>query len=560
MTYFETVFKQQNQRIELFAPVILQEVAIIKDTVDDLVQLRNIFYNTSTQIIIAIAIRITQSDVFGEPLLDPFDYIYQDIQSKPNKLFGNTIAIDLNEKTRRVKVDVLKAVFQDGSVWVSHPENIVTIQPQREIEASDEYISSIDDNSFSPVFYYVENDSCWQCTCGEPNKIDSIKCHRCNRIRSVVKESFNQSVLTLGFSEYQKGRKKAESEEAEIVQKAKERNQKADTNKVSRNKTVYVALCVVITLLAIIIIAISLRPDGSQPEEKEIINDSIENNESLISQTNNSIKQYVDMIGKTAPKGETVNASEEFLNNMDKVFVMGKTGTVEYEYLESMGDTIAMMHWISNDELTEDDYKKFVLLLNDYCGSAGEKEDSDNDGQTESIRWLDPVYYMNVVSWYESNKINIRWELTEDENDRIEKEIEATSASLKPYLDMIGTDTGGDTVKVNDEFLENINNVYVMGYIGTVSHSTTVKSGDSIALMEWISNESIESSAFEDFINALNLYFNDTAIVSHYDNVTSENVWAWHITDNNLWPICFLENNRINIRWYDKAAVDIPTD
>ena len=321
MKYFETVFKTQNQIIELYAPIVLQEVAIIKDTVDDLIQLRNIFYNRSQQTIIAIAIRITQSTIFGDDISEPFEYVYEDIQFKPSELFGNKMAIDLHQKARKAKVEILKAVFQDGTVWTSDPKNIVCIQPQHEIEASDEFISSIDENPISPQFYYVENDSCWQCTCGEPNKIDSLRCGKCNRMRKPVKECFNKSNLDIGFSEYQmeKERQKKELEE----EKEKSRSlKKTENNVISENtnsyiknaeennkpkrKGIYVLISAAIALAAIIIFVVY---SGGKKTAKD--NVSLFINEMFI--PSNEIYSYIenamlaelgeDYIGETNPDG-----------------------------------------------------------------------------------------------------------------------------------------------------------------------------------------------------------------------------------------------------------------
>lgn len=565
MKYFETVYKKQNDMIELFAPIVLQEVAIIKDTVDDLVQLRNILYNVGNQDVIAVAVRITESDVFGEQIAAPFEYVYEDIHCRPSEAFGNKIAINLHQKTRRVQVEILKAVLQDGSVWVSDPENIVCIQPQHEIEESDEYLYSIDDNDIHPLFYYVENDSCWQCTCGEPNKSNSLRCHRCNRMRDVVKEKFNQSTLAFGFSEHQKEMAKTAHEEDKSKQQEQANEveaKKVNNSKKSQNKNVYLLLAAVLLIAIIVIMVVRPTSKTAQSQEKEITN---QKSEELISQTKNSIQPYVNMVGKQAPEGEEPDVSQDFLDNLSNVFVMGRTGTVEHEYAYGMGDTIAMMHWRSNEEVTENDYNNFVLSLNDYCGSTGETGNFDDDVQTESIRWLDPNYDLHIISWYEQNIIHIRWQLKDDQtsehekvSENVKEEIEATTTSLKPYLALIGKSTDDGSIDVDEEFLDNIDKVNVMGKTGTIKHSTTDGSEDTITVMEWVSNETTEGDEFEEYIELLNQFFNDTATLSHYDNITSEDVWRWPVTSDNLWPICFLENSKAIIRWYDESAVDIP--
>ncbi len=173
------------QSIELDAPVVLQQTAIIKDTVDEKILLRNIFANVGTENVVAIAIRGKLADIFGEPVKydkdEFFEYIYQDIIFEPNTLFGNKVAIELPINARKAEIKIEKVVLQDGIVWNADSNNVVTIQPQREIEASDEFIESIDNNQIKPVFYAVENQSCWQCTCGQINKVNEEYCRKCNR-------------------------------------------------------------------------------------------------------------------------------------------------------------------------------------------------------------------------------------------------------------------------------------------------------------------------------------------------------------------------------------------
>ena len=335
MKYFETVFTKQNHIIEIDAPVILQEVAIIKDTVDDVIQLRNIFYNRSSHVIIAIAIRITQSTVFGDPIAEPFEYVYEDIISEPSELFGNKIAIDLHPKARKAQVEILRAVFQDGTVWVSDKKKNVNIQSQHEIEASDEFISSIDDNPIIPMFYYVENDSCWQCTCGEPNLCDSFECNRCKRTRESVKQTFNQSNIKYLFSEYLKEKNKREKElndqhEGKLNKETKEisnsniSNQYSSTGKGKKKAAkplIYTLLTIAILLTVFILIV--LFSDSKKNDN----DDTLVFQNSMFIQSNEIYKDFestmLDVLGPDYTSGTT---EDGFLG-------FSRKGDTQYNYL-----------------------------------------------------------------------------------------------------------------------------------------------------------------------------------------------------------------------------------
>lgn len=222
MKYFETVFRMHPDKYEVDAPLILVESAIIKDTVDKKTLLRNVVLNTGERAIKAFVVRIAVKNVFGDNLSinnnEIYDYIYQDIIVNPGEYFGNKIAIDLPDVARKVDVTISRAVFDNGDIWNSNPDNFVIIQSQREIAASDEYIGRLDSNRIRPEFYYVENDSSWQCTCGQPNRINNTNCTKCGRSKNEVKQLFNANTIAEGFSAF-------------LEMKEKERKKKKKNNK-----------------------------------------------------------------------------------------------------------------------------------------------------------------------------------------------------------------------------------------------------------------------------------------------------------------------------------------
>lgn len=458
MKYFETVYKKQNQTIEIDAPIVLQETAIIKDTVDNLIQLRNVFFNVGDQKIIAIAIKISQSDVFGEVLSEPFEYVYEDIQFNARESFGNKVAIDLHAKARKAKVDILKAVLEDGTVWVSNPENVIEIQPQREIEASDDFIESIDTNIPRPIFYYVENDSCWQCTCGEPNKISSVTCRKCHRNREVVKELFNSESIHNLFLNYvekivQEKTTSAEEDNDSVLNVEKTEgstsNVKGYQEKNTRDRK---KLFLIMAAVVLVLIFVCTRFLSNNHNESTAVND-----------------------------GELING------NVDQ-----------------------------NTEIT----------------SNSDNSDDDLISETSND---EPV--------------------SEASNDDL---ISKTKESLDLYISMIGVDATGNSLDVSQEFLDGLDKVFVMGKYGTVSHASTEGSGDTITTMDWISNEPADRKELEEFVDLLNTLFEGNAKIGHYSNISDGDVFAWEITKDNFWPICFLKGDKIDIRWYDRSAVNIP--
>lgn len=145
-------------------------------------------------------------------------------------------------------------------------------------------------------------------------------------------------------------------------------------------------------------------------------------------------------------------------------------------------------------------------------------------------------------------------EVGNNESDDI---IKQTTDSLKPYLDYIGTNTSSGDVEVSQEFLDNLNNVFVMNYTGTVNHALTEGAGDTITSMDWKCNETMSEDTYNDFLGALDNYFGSRGVAKKYENISQNDIWVWPETDDSLWPISFYENGIVIVRWYAESAVNI---
>lgn len=227
MKYFDKLYINTPNQIEIDSPIFLEEVCIIKDTVDNEILLRNIFTNLCEQTIVAISIRIFLQDIFGEPVYcgenSSMTFLYQDITFEPGSHYGNTIPIILPNNARKAKVFIEKVVLEDGTIWNTNSDNVVNLQKQSKIESSQEFVNSIDNNTFPPTYYYVENDSCWQCTCGHPNKIDELICKKCKREKNNVKNNYIKEELDKHYHDYLDEIEKKRLLEEE---KAREENEK----------------------------------------------------------------------------------------------------------------------------------------------------------------------------------------------------------------------------------------------------------------------------------------------------------------------------------------------
>lgn len=424
MRYFDTLYKKQVQTIELDAPVVLKETAIIKDTVDEKILLRNIFENVSEKSVVAIAIKGKLSDIFGKPIKyngkDTLEYIYQDIIFEPQTFFGNKIAIELPDDARKAIIWIDKVVLQDGTVWNTNPDNIVTIQQQREIEASDEFIKYLDDNSVKPIFYFVQNQSCWQCTCGQVNKAADEYCRNCSRQREIVKIKFNRDVIRQGYDKFRRIEEEKQKEEARKKQLEKEKLHEIDSEKnlntiqnnaktvqinsevekkqpeIRKKHKVFGFICGIVVIILVICIIGNLQ------------NSDIKVQTNLIQQTKESIEPYVAMVG-TITENRNTEVSDSFIYNLDKVKIMGWKGTVSHGFTSDSGDKIAMMDWKSNESMSVKEYNNFTQSLDEYFGEVAEVQHYSNISSGDCLVWNDLINRCWVLGWYEDDIAYLRW-------------------------------------------------------------------------------------------------------------------------------------------------------
>lgn len=184
MSYFEKLYIQKYENIIINAPVQILESAIIKDTVDNIIFLRNIFTNVGSEAIIAIILEGKLYDITGELISENngnFSYTYQDIKVESNDLFGNKIPIMLPNNVRKIEVYINKVVTESGDVIsYSGMKSITPITPDY-IKMADEFLEKLDSFKQPPIIYPLITDDYWQCTCGRINWNKERICGLCRR-------------------------------------------------------------------------------------------------------------------------------------------------------------------------------------------------------------------------------------------------------------------------------------------------------------------------------------------------------------------------------------------
>lgn len=289
MTYFEKLYTQKYDEIIIEAPIQIMESAIIKDTVDNVIYLRNIFTNVSKDTIIAIVIEGVLYDITGEIIENNFKYTYQDVIVRSNDLFGNKTPIILPGNVRKINIFIKKVVYQSGDVIDYSVFSKCTPESPEYIEMPQEFLQSLDKNNYSPTVYPVLAEKYWQCTCGRINwKNDSI-CGLCERsLESQFK--FEKNELSLKHKVYveEQKRKQYEKEIKEIEIKKEEHRKKQEeirNEQELRKKQLEIRKKRIVFIAVLFIVIISLS--------SFLINRTIKNKRN---QRLNDVKNAIDIV------------------------------------------------------------------------------------------------------------------------------------------------------------------------------------------------------------------------------------------------------------------------
>ena len=231
MSYFEKLYVSKNERITINAPVQLVESAIIKDTMDSIVYLRNIFTNVSNDSIIAILINVVLYDITGELIKENngiLEYTYQDMEVSPGELYGNKVPIVLPDNTRKIEVAIKKVVKKSGEVIdYGSCDTVKPIEP-RMISLPEDYLKSIDGNPYTPRVYPLTDEKYWQCTCGRINWIDNKECSICKR--SDDQSEYGEEALKKSYDQY------LERQEKERIKRQKQIEEERSKQEAERRK------------------------------------------------------------------------------------------------------------------------------------------------------------------------------------------------------------------------------------------------------------------------------------------------------------------------------------
>ncbi len=144
---------------------------------------------------------------------------------------------------------------------------------------------------------------------------------------------------------------------------------------------------------------------------EEISEETIASEDTLddkIRETETSLEPYINVLGQEFNSDGSLSVTNEFIDNAGNVYLMGYTGTVQHAETEDYINIVSCMEWISNNNITNADFKDLLELLNDYFGTTYQEASYDNISD-ECYVWIDDDITCLIVAFNSGGKADVRW-------------------------------------------------------------------------------------------------------------------------------------------------------
>lgn len=240
---FEKLYEDKKNIIQHDVPIMLDNVAIVKDSREDKLFVRCRFKALSDRAIKAIMVELYGKGVWDTETKKLMDFQYMDLNTKHGELFGQTTPIPLEDNSiREVQVRITKLSYEDGEICDCDSEYIELSESQNLMEFL-EVKELVDEYKrlTTPKAEYVitEADYIWRCTCGVIN-INREECSSCNSQKELLKDLLDRRKLANSYNVYSEEQRIKQTEERrereERKREAEERIRKVQEEKEAREK------------------------------------------------------------------------------------------------------------------------------------------------------------------------------------------------------------------------------------------------------------------------------------------------------------------------------------
>ena len=188
---YSRVFTLSDRLYTEGAPLIILAGAFLKDqeTGKILAQLK--FQNIDSRKILALKVKISALDTFGNPIDEQKDFQYLDLNAKQNTSFGQKTPIPMNASARSFTAAVSEVAFADGGTWQN--------AAQKEWEPLSEAVAleyAVPDEELRKQYCMKFGADCiclpqqvkdlWFCACGNIQHTSDSRCTSCGKDSAVL--------------------------------------------------------------------------------------------------------------------------------------------------------------------------------------------------------------------------------------------------------------------------------------------------------------------------------------------------------------------------------------
>jgi len=215
------------------------------------------FYNLSQKTLTTLEFTLRCYNAFGEPIGQPpkneFTVLLQDINVDTKKSFGDDRPVIMSDHpgTRKIEAIINKVMFSDGSKWEYDKNDLVEVNIEKlQGEELDQLKAVAGEDA---VCYAKEEANYWICVCGRANSFNKERCIRCDKNRNEVLSNLrNKNQLSEGYKRIKEEEKIFKQN---MMRKKEELEEMRSIKKGSIQGLLYVAICIVVAPIILIIIA-----------------------------------------------------------------------------------------------------------------------------------------------------------------------------------------------------------------------------------------------------------------------------------------------------------------
>ena len=226
----ETLYETKELVFYTDTPIVLENTALIIDRTKDKLFARCTFRSITDKEIKAVLIEITCFDVWGSQLGDPVPFQYLDLKTKRETTFGQTVPVEITDKTtRKITLVIKKILFADNSVANGGESNFTLPAPVlltdhlQSKELAEEYAR---ETSQKAKFVPQYGEHYWRCACGSINTSEEQQCYQCGCTQELLNTSLNSELLGTNMANFLAEKKakeaKAQAEREERIRLAEE--------------------------------------------------------------------------------------------------------------------------------------------------------------------------------------------------------------------------------------------------------------------------------------------------------------------------------------------------